>query len=421
MNIEKNNITETYKKNIATVIEFLYRNKNTSRTEISKATGLTPAALTKITGDLISQKFLIETGSELKNIPGSGRKQKIITLSPNVGFFIGIEVNIKGIFVVVTDTIGTILNKVAFYQHYNNHDINTKIIELVKEASSPFNTDKILGAGIAIPGHVDPSEQSIVSNNNKWKSFDLSKIQQNFSFPFAIENNIKCMGLGEYLFNAEQSPENFLFFHIGAGMYCSVFHAHHIEKEMNYYIGEIGHTVVDIQGPQCECGKHGCLQTYISESWLIKRAKKLFDSSQITILKDLVLKPSDITLETLIHAYELGDTYLQKLLDKGLDLLAVSIANTLILQNTEKIYLNSELLNYEMFKDKLLVAIHKQLTFIPKNQEVRIEVVPFIPHRGAYGAAALASLTFFIEHPSFTTNLLNKKMMNKYEDIPKAF
>ena len=52
----------------------------------------------------------------------------------------------------------------------------------------------------------------------------------------------------------------------------------------NYYLGEIGHTVVDINGPKCECGKQGCLQTYISDSWLLKRARFLFDYSQNTTL-----------------------------------------------------------------------------------------------------------------------------------------
>lgn len=183
------------------------------------------------------------------------------------------------------------------------------------------------------------------------------------------------MAIGEYLFNAQYTPENFLFFHVGAGMFCSFFQSKNLGFNSNYYLGEIGHTVVDINGPKCECGKQGCLQTYISDSWLLKRAHFLFNYSQNTTLKSLVSQAKNIDLAT-------------------------SISNSLIFQDPHKIYINSELLNYSSFKNQL-VDSEKNNYHLYQLKKNFIEVLHYNIYRGAKGAAALASLGFFIKHTGY--------------------
>ncbi|EIP8077950.1 ROK family transcriptional regulator, partial [Enterococcus faecalis] len=379
----------------------LYRHPKTSRIEISKLTGLTPATITKIIGDLIDENIVIETGDEISGNTGSGRKQKIIKLNENKAIFIGVEVNVKGIFAVATNLIGEVLIEEKMTYSYNKKNINSEITNLIKKLISKTNTQEICGAGIAIPGHFDTENNSIVSNNQSWDFFCLQEISSKFKFPFIAENNIKSMAIGKYLFNVQSTPENFLFFHIGAGMFCSFFQSKDLGFNSNYYLGEIGHTVVDINGPQCECGKQGCLQTYISDSWLLKRAHFLFNYSQNTTLKSLVSQAKNIDLATIIHAYELGDIYIYHQVNLGLKLLATSIANSLILQDAHTIYINSELLNYNSFKTQLVNSIKKQLSFMPSQKNSFIEVLNYNIYEGAKGAAALASLGFFIKHTGY--------------------
>ena len=159
--------------------------------------------------------------------------------------------------------------------------------------------------------------------------------------------------------------------------------------------------MVDINGPKCECGKQGCLQTYISDSWLLKRAQFLFDYSQNTALKSLVNQSKNIDLNTIIHAYELGDIYINNQIDLGIKLLATSIANSLIFQDAHKIYINSELLNHNNFRDQLVNSVKKQLSFIPTQENTFIDVLNYNLYRGAKGASALAVLTFFIKHTGY--------------------
>lgn len=151
----KKSITEVFSKNRSTVIQHLYRHPKTSRIEISKLTGLTPATITKITGELIDENIIIETGDEVNKNTGSGRKQKIIKLNENKAVVIGVEVNVKGIFAVATNLIGKVLVEERITYSYDKRNINIEITNLIEKIVSKIKKNEIWGVGIAVPGHYD--------------------------------------------------------------------------------------------------------------------------------------------------------------------------------------------------------------------------------------------------------------------------
>lgn len=398
--------SDVYKNHVASVLEFIYRARQTSRIEIANDTGLTPALLTSITGDLMENHQIVETGDEISGITGSGRKRKLLTLNPTSGYLLGIEINMGGIFIVLTDMIGTVISQTSTaHSSYDVESINEEIITQINHCIHNVDATQIYGAGIAVPGHFNYSSKTIISNNPVWKSFHLEEVSSQFPFSFTVNNNIECMSLGEYLFNPANSPDKFLFYHIGHGLFCSFFNSSQLGIKENYYLGEIGHTVVDINGPVCECGKKGCLQTYISESWLIKNGQFLFNQSPNSILRSLVNTAEEITIETIMKAYELGDPYFSNKIDLGIRLLSTSIANTLIIQDSDKIYLNSKLFNHHAFRNQIISLIQEQLNFIPTKRDIDIEITDFDEFRGAKGACALAAFTFFIKNPNFESHI----------------
>ncbi|MCI6692092.1 MULTISPECIES: ROK family transcriptional regulator [unclassified Clostridium] len=395
--------SEVYIQNVSSVLEFIYRNPRTSRIEISQATGLTPAAVTNIVAELMNKDWIKETGDEVSFVNGSGRRRKVLTLNNSIGYLLGVEFNMKGIFVTITDILGNVISR--DYKNINKYaitHINDEIINLIENSITKVDSSKILGAGIAIPAHFDLTSETIISNNDMWKDFNLFEIKKHFSFPFIVENNIECMALGEYLFNPLNTPDKFLFFHVGHGLFCSFFDSANLGIKANYYIGEIGHTVVDINGPKCECGKKGCLQTYISESWLIKNAKFFFENSTNTILSNLVKNSEEISLQTIIAAYKLGDSYFKRNIELGIELLGTSISNTLIMRDADKIFLNSELLSHKEFSSQIVDIVQSQMMFIPSKIDLNIEVTNFDNFRGSRGGCALASFAFFIKNLNYS-------------------
>ena len=98
---------DAFNLNMSTVLEFIYRNPQTSRIEIAHSTGITTA--TSIVGELLDKNLIIETGAEVQGALGSGRKRKVLILNPSAGFFLGIEFNMKGLFLSVTDACGNVV------------------------------------------------------------------------------------------------------------------------------------------------------------------------------------------------------------------------------------------------------------------------------------------------------------------------
>src|SRR5699024_4674386 len=161
--------SETYLQNKAKVLEFIYRVRETSRIEISKETQLTPASITYIVADLIKENKIEETGDEIRDIKGSGRSRKLLTIHKSNNLLIGLEINMKGIFLSVTNAIGEVqsIDKIED-SAYAIEEINETILSMIHKAIDDYPENLITHIGLAIPGHFDPEHQTIISNNMRW-------------------------------------------------------------------------------------------------------------------------------------------------------------------------------------------------------------------------------------------------------------
>lgn len=140
--------SDVYSQHVSSVLEFIYRKQKTSRIEIANATGLTPALMTEITGDLKSQNLIVEIGDEISNAPGSGRKRKLLTLNASAGYLIGIELNMRGIFFVITDLSGKVITEAC--ETFSSYDVNNINSEIVLQLNLLLKSGsfEIFGAGL---------------------------------------------------------------------------------------------------------------------------------------------------------------------------------------------------------------------------------------------------------------------------------
>lgn len=390
-------ITEGIMKNTGRVMEYIFRHPLTSRVQIANHTGLTPAAVTHLVGLLVEKGILFETGSCTRRIPGSGRSRKLVALHPEFGYFGGLEINMDGLHLAITDLEGTpVLKKKVGIDAYDPEQINEAITDLIQKALDEFQ-QPLLGFGIAVPGHFSAQDGHIITNNPLWKDFSLPVISARFDFPFWAHNNIDCMALNQYQYRRDDAPHRFAFLHIGAGLYCSFFNSEKLHEFKNVYLGEIGHTVVERNGTQCECGKRGCLQTYVSETWLLKKAKIAYESNPGSYLHYLASSSNDITIQNILDAYEAGDAFSMRLLEDALDYLAIAMANMFLIHEISKIYVNSRLFQRPVLKDLLKEKLYPQISFLDADSDLHMMILPFDPYRGAISGAAYAACCYFIK------------------------
>ena len=393
-------LTKNQQKLRSKILDMVYAKGPISRIDISNETGITPATVSEFTGYMIKENLIHEIGEVISEQNKSGRKKILLGVYPKHSFYIGSELSEKYISFCLTDNVGKIFKEKII--QLNTYDLANTLTEEfyvneLKYFIKDCNSYNPKGIGVAIPGHFDKKNISIVSNNLFWKNFNIKVLLDNIDLPIYFENNVKCMTLAERLFTFTGNDSNFIFFHVSRGMFCSYMYNGNLYAKNNFLVGEIGHIVVHPDGELCECGKRGCLQTYCSEVWIIKKCQILFDNSEITYLKQLVTNNNKITIKTVLNAYRLGDTGVINILHSAIKHLSIALNNLSMMIDANKIIVHGELFNEPLLRNLLQESIENSISLISTYPKQHIVIKNYNNHNGALAAAAFCISKNLIE------------------------
>lgn len=377
----------------ARVLRYIFRNRPVSRAEIAHQLGLSPAMVTSVIPTLINQGLVQDLGETAQNATGtSGRKRVMLGINPSARFGVGVEIGSRHFRFCLTDLNGAVITDICYTPTEDQiAHVNTSIEKGVNQLIAQARVDRalVIGVGIALPGHLNAESGGMVSHSTVWNDFNLPTLAGALGMKVTAENNVRAMAYQKFLFDHTDCPDNFVLLHVGAGIFCASFTDGQM-AEGSYISGEVGHTVANPDGQRCECGKNGCLQTYASESWIVKKARTIYRASAQTILRTLVMREEDITFEIVMDAYTLGDIAVIRIIQDAIKYLGVAVANLAIIMNPQKIYLHSRLFQNEILRKELQVFIDSQLVFIDQSPTEEICILDFEPERAAIGASALA-------------------------------
>jgi glucokinase len=140
-----------------------------------------------------------------------------------------------------------------------------------------------------------------------WEYVDVrSQLGKYFSVPIAVTNDANAAALGEMLFGTAHGMRDFIVITLGTGLGSGIVANGELVYGADGFAGEIGHTIVDPNGRQCGCGKHGCLEAYCSATGLCRTVQELLcDSTEPSRLRAISFR--DLTAETVSEAALQGD------------------------------------------------------------------------------------------------------------------
>ncbi|KMY44655.1 ROK family transcriptional regulator [Bacillus sp. FJAT-27916] len=387
-------VLTTKQKELRTkILEEIYVHGPISRIEISKYTNITPATISEITGSLIKENLIYELGEASSENNRSGRKRILLDISERHSFYIGCELSEKHMTFCLTDNTGTIYaEKVIKFNTENDINAITEVyfIEEINNFIEDLKSYHPKAIGIALPGHFNDKNKTIYSNNTIWKNFDLSILIENLTLPIYFKNNVHCMANAERFLSKDNIDDNFIFFHVGRGMFCSHINNGRTYGENKFLVGEVGHIIVHPDGELCECGKRGCLQTYASEAWIIKKSRILYENSNTTFLRQLTQDKQNITIETVLKAYTMGDEGVTNILNNAIKYLSITINNLPLMIDTNNLILHGELFNEPTLAKLLGHYINQNNILPPLNHLWDISLKPYSDINGALAACSLA-------------------------------
>lgn len=207
-----------------------------------------------------------------------------------------------------------------------------QIIHVAKHLAS---TAQIAGIGIGMPGlvSVDRNTVKYPPNFTGWGIVPLAtRVSHAAGLPVVVDNDANCAAIGEAAFGAGSGISHFILATLGTGLGGGIIVDGKIFRGETGAAGEIGHTTIDRNGPQCKCGSFGCVEAYVGNRYFCERVAHALESRLESQLHALIANaPDGLTPELVAHAAEQGDAFArQQLYDAGYAV-GVALANTMAL------------------------------------------------------------------------------------------
>ncbi|KAM9641557.1 bifunctional UDP-N-acetylglucosamine 2-epimerase/N-acetylmannosamine kinase isoform 5-T7 [Trichechus inunguis] len=247
---------------------------------------------------------------------------------------------------------------------------------------------RILGVGISTGGRVNPREGIVLHSTKliqEWNSVDLrTPLSDTLHLPVWVDNDGNCAALAERKFGQGKGLENFVTLITGTGIGGGIIHQHELIHGSSFCAAELGHLVVSLDGPDCLCGSHGCIEAYASGMALQREAKKLHDEDLLLVEGMSVPKDEAVGALHLIQAAKLGNAKAQSILRTAGTALGLGVVNILHTMNPSLVILSGVLANHyiHIVKD----VIRQQA--LPSVQDVDV-VVSDLMDPALLGAASM--------------------------------
>lgn len=182
--------------------------------------------------------------------------------------------------------IGT--GKVKTGAHRSNDEIADDMAKAARMAIKDAGIDisEIAAMGIGSPGSVIPSKGIVATSNNlKFSNLPLcAMMKERLGVDFYIENDANAAAYGELLAGAGKGCKNFVAITLGTGVGSGIIIDGKIFSGSNNAGGELGHTVIVVDGEACTCGRKGCWETYASATALIRQTKAEMEANKNSIM-----------------------------------------------------------------------------------------------------------------------------------------
>ena len=153
-------------------------------------------------------------------------------------------------------------------------------------------------------------------------------LKEKTGIDFYLDNDANAAAYGELIAGAGKGVNNFVMITLGTGVGGGAIIDGKMLTGSNYAGAELGHTVIDINGQMCSCGRQGCFEAYASATALIRQTKQAMVKYPGSGMWDIVKGNIDaVNGLTAFDAMRKGDEAGKAVVDKYVYYLSVGIAN----------------------------------------------------------------------------------------------
>lgn len=385
-------------ENKAAILKYVYQNDVTTKSDIAKNLGISKPTASGIVDELVDEKWVKVAGIGESTTRG-GKPPVLLRFNPVIGSVIGLHISEGELNGALFDLEMNVLHtKRQRYRRSDDipdvlHSIHSVIRDLI-DYSKVLNI-RLFGIGISAPGVIEARTGTIVKSANfeEWNDIPLgARVSAEFDLPVRVDNEARNSAVAEQWFGQGRNLQTFITLRTKGGIGTGLVVNGQVYEGLDDSAGEFGHTTIDMNGPVCKCGNHGCWEVYASEKAFLRRFTEALLSNRPSSLKSLIEKcdnGGELDIADLAPWYLRRDPFVQEKINQHAFYIGVGVANLVNLFNPERVLLDGQLTVFEDgFIEEITRVVKERALSLPANRVV-LSYSSFEDEIALVGAGAL--------------------------------
>lgn len=286
------------------IAKFISLSGTTSKSEIAAQLKLSMPTTLQNVKELTEAGIVVEEGEYQST---GGRKAKVLSISSDAGYAVGVDITISYITIVMVNTRKEIISSERMRMAFENSNAYFENLEkMIKRfiISSGVVDSKVIGVGFSLPGIVDKEQNLLIQSHTlKVEGLSFRDIGNALGYPYALENDANSAACAEL----DQSLGNAVYLSLSNTVGGAIYLNDHLYEGENLKSAEFGHMILERGGRMCYCGKRGCVDAYCRAG--------------------ILLKDGCESLEAFFEKVRSKDENALKVWDEYLEYLAIAVAN----------------------------------------------------------------------------------------------
>ncbi|MEG1616826.1 MAG: ROK family transcriptional regulator [Bacteroidales bacterium] len=367
-----NSKTDLLKKEF---INYFIKKGPSTIADVARQSDLSIPTVTKILADMLKEGLVLDCG---KSDHCGTRKATLYNVNPEMGYFVGVDVQQSQILMALTNFSGKLLHFSEFksFKLTGSENAYEMLCQSIEKFLSeiPVERTKILTVGLNIPGRIDAKTgvSFFYLKNPETSLTDL--LSERFNIPFRLDNDTRAMFYGEYMCGVGNGEKNVIYVNMSWGVGISIITNGDLYYGKSGFAGEWGHNNIFDNEILCHCGKKGCLETEASGSAIYRQFMENYRRGSNTILKERLDGGEEIVLNDILNAVKHDDILSIELIESAGRILGKHIAGLLNIFNPELLILGGsvgEIGDYFAFPVKTGIMKYT-LNYVNNDTELRV-------------------------------------------------
>ncbi|MEV8213843.1 ROK family transcriptional regulator [Leifsonia sp. NPDC077715] len=323
------------------ILDMVRSGGTVTRTELAERSGLTATSITRIVKSLIEDGLVIETGFSEST---GGKRSSLLELNANARYAVGLSLDAGRLTYVVTDLSGNVIGRLVS-PGIEQADPMEDVVRIARELGQllvqlDIQPESVVGVGVAGAGlDLGAGAERLSITSTEWESFALNKaLEPKIGLPVVRDNDAACAALGQYWAGRIPATQDFATLYLSNGFGLGLMVGGSVARGASSNVGEIGHMVIDIDGPQCWCGARGCLEMLAAPRAVVAQALEDADlAAQLGLTGDPQRFRGDF--EAIARAAAQGETRSCELIKRSARYVAAAVLSIVNVLDLDRIVL----------------------------------------------------------------------------------